>query len=438
LDVDTEVKSGSVATPPSQNVWRRQTPGASGWNCTAAPLAPRKYFMVSADCHAYEPAPYLSEYIEPEYAHRIPRVEVRDDGSQWLISEGNRPQRVKGPSRKGPSGKVEVEERRLSGAGGPGPVTGATPMDDEDVSRNVAGRTVEQRLVEQDADGVDIELIFPNKGLLCWATPDPVFATAMCRAWNRWAFDAFGGAGGWYGGRERPLASIAAGDIDGAIAEIQWAADNDVVGLCFGNSPIYGAKHWGNLEYNDPRFEPLWSLVEETGLPVTFHVSTGRDPRAVGGLGGAITNYVCHSMETTIEPLVQLITSGVFERHPNLQAGMVECGIGFIPWLTETMDHAYRAHHFWVSPRLADLPSVYFRRNCFATFQEDRAGLRNIEEDGFVDNVMWANDYPHHEGTWPHSKASIERQMGHLTEDSRAKILGLNAARVFKLSAPSR
>jgi predicted TIM-barrel fold metal-dependent hydrolase len=171
-------------------------------------------------------------------------------------------------------------------------------------------------------------------------------------------------------------------------------------------------------------------------LVITLHVSSGRDPRAVGGRGGAIINYVCHSMETTIEPLVQLITSGVFERHPNLQAGLVESGIGFVPWLIETMDHAYRAHHFWVRPVIPDLPSEYFRRNCFATFQEDHAGLATVEADGLVDNMLWANDYPHHEGLWPHSAAAIERMMGHLQEESRAKILGLNAARIFGLRVP--
>ena len=215
--------------------------------------------------------------------------------------------------------------------------------------------------------------------------------------------------------------------------EVRWAADHGFVGYSFGNSPIYGTKQWGNVEYNDPSFEPMWSLVEETGRPVTFHVSTGRDPRAVGGNGGAIINYVCHSMETTIEPLVQLITSGVFERHPNLRAGLVESGIGFLPWLLETMDYAYKAHHFWVRPVIPELPSTYFRSHCFATFQEDHAGLASAEEHDLVDTYLWANDYPHHEGSWPHSAASIERQMSGLSEASRAKILGENAQRIFRL-----
>jgi predicted TIM-barrel fold metal-dependent hydrolase len=177
----------------------------------------------------------------------------------------------------------------------------------------------------------------------------------------------------------------------------------------------------------------MWSLLEETGLVATFHVSTGRDPRAVGGAGGAIINYACHSMETTIEPLVQMIASGVFERHPGLHAGLVESGVGFVPWLLETLDHAARAHHFWVRPQLKELPSAYFRRNCFATFQDDPAGLRVVEAYDLTGNFLWANDYPHHEGSWPHSAEAIERNMGDLSDESRAKILGLNAARLFGL-----
>jgi predicted TIM-barrel fold metal-dependent hydrolase len=230
-----------------------------------------------------------------------------------------------------------------------------------------------------------------------------------------------------------PAALIAAGDQDGAMREIRWAVDHGFRAVCLGNEAVYGPKKYGKLEYNHPSFEPMWSLLEETGLVVTFHVSTGRDPRAVGGNGGAIVNYVCHSMETTIEPLVQMIASGVFERHPKLTAGLVESGIGFVPWLIETMDHAHRAHHFWVRPTLRELPSFYFRRNCFATFQDDAAGLLYAESLNLADNLLWANDYPHHEGSWPHSAETIERQMGHLSDASRAKILGENAARIFGL-----
>jgi predicted TIM-barrel fold metal-dependent hydrolase len=410
-----------------RNAWRSDSPGREGWTRSARPDDPEKLFMVSADCHAVEPPKAVAERIEPEFLDRIPRSETREDGSQWTITEGNRPALIK-PGQRSPTHQAQPSFERPEDTR-----HWTARMEPEDHLRNSTGKTMEVRLADQAADGVDVELVFPNKGLLNWATPDPVLADAMCRAWNRWAYDFHGGADGWYGGRSLPLACIASGDIELAMAEVRWAAEHRFVGLCLGNSPVYGPKTWGHLEYNDPSFEPLWALIEETGLPITFHVSTGRDPRAVGGNGGAIINYVCHSMETTIEPLVQLITSGVFERHPGLRAGIIESGIGFFPWLAETMDYAYRVHHFWVRPVIPELPSVYLRNHCFASFQEDHHGMATAEESGLVDCYQWANDYPHHEGSWPSSAASIERQMAGLSDVSRAQILGLNAARIFNL-----
>ena len=67
-------------------------------------------------------------------------------------------------------------------------------------------------------------------------------------------------------------------------------------------------------------------------MPVTFHVSTGRDPRAARKDGGAIINYVSHSLSPTIEPVANLCASGVIERFPKFSFAAIECGIGWVPW----------------------------------------------------------------------------------------------------------
>ncbi len=102
------------------------------------------------------------------------------------------------------------------------------------------------------------------------------------------------------------------------------------------------------------------------------------------------------------------------------------------------MDEAYKKHHMFVRPKLAKLPSEYFREHGFASFQEDLPGLLLARESDLVDCFLWANDYPHQEGTWPHSAAAIERTMSHLDDSERARILGLNAARLFKFEIPER
>ena len=62
--------------------------------------------------------------------------------------------------------------------------------------------------------------------------------------------------------------------------------------------------------------------------------------------------------------------------------------------------------------------------------------MTGVQTCVFRSNVLWANDYPHHEGTWPHSAAAIERTMSGISPDTRAKILGLNANRIFNFNLP--
>jgi predicted TIM-barrel fold metal-dependent hydrolase len=105
----------------------------------------------------------------------------------------------------------------------------------------------------------------------------------------------------------------------------------------------------------------IWARFVEADVPITFHVSTGKDPRTTRGLGGAVINYVVNSLSPTMEPLVNICASGVAERFPDLRFGSVEAGIGWLPWMLDAMDEAYQKHHFWVRPKLKALPSDYFR-----------------------------------------------------------------------------
>jgi hypothetical protein len=94
----------------SKNAWRIGSPGVEGWKRTARAGDPNKYFMVSADCHVTESLAFLNG-IEPRYRDRIPRVVENADGSQHLITEGNRPQLVRSATKGAPAEKREPYER---------------------------------------------------------------------------------------------------------------------------------------------------------------------------------------------------------------------------------------------------------------------------------------------------------------------------------------
>ena len=387
------------------NRWRLQTPGHQGWTRSARPDDPNKYFMVSADCHANEPGGLWHQRLDKKYSDRLPRIEVDEKGVKWLINEG-------------------YQRSRLLD----------NPLYGEDFIRNKAGADPVERLKDLDADGVDVEIVFPNKGLAMWATSDPLFAQAQIRVWNDWAADTYGP----YRDRILPMAAIATAELEGAIAEIKRVAKMGFKGLTLPCKPIFGAHDARHPNYNMRMFDPMWEVIQDCALPITFHVSTGRDPRAARKDGGAVINYVSHSLAPTIEPCANLCASGVLERYPGIKFAAIESGIGWVAWALGAMDEAYIKHHMWALPRLKMLPSEYFRAHGFASFQEDPAGLDLAEKHNLVNNFLWANDYPHHEGSWPHSAEAIERQMAHLSDESRAKILGLNGARLWNIEVRRR
>ena len=210
-----------MTTQMAKNAWRLETPGVEGWTRTARPGRPEQVLHGVGRLPRHRVARRSSSGSTAAYRDRIPHVETREDGAEFLITEGNRPQMVKPPNG---------HRRCRSSSPSSGPSTTATRssrMEDEDLLRVGAGRSRRatprrpgrRRRRRRDRSS-------PPTGLLCWATPDPVFAMAMCRAWNRWAVDQFGAHMLGDEPKILPMALIAAGDQEGAMREIEWAAEH--------------------------------------------------------------------------------------------------------------------------------------------------------------------------------------------------------------------
>ena len=79
------------------------------------------------------------------------------------------------------------------------------------------------------------------------------------------------------------------------------------------------------------------------------------------------------------------------------------------------------------------LPSHFFHRNVFLSFQEDGLGIRDREIIG-VDALMWGSDYPHTESTFPRSKEITARVLADVSPGDTEKILAGNVARMFGMN----
>ena len=351
------------------------------------------YKLISADSHVDEPLEMWQERLPEQFRHKAPHREVVD-GKVLEFRDGLRPRKV----------ELGMEE-----------------MAEDDLLRERAEREgwdPDYRIKAQDQDGVGAEVVYPNYGLELTASPDAAFQMAAAQTYNDWAEELFGPH------RERfaLAALIPVLDIDATVKEIYRVANLGLRSLFVPSKP--------SLPYNRPEYEPLWSAAEEVGLPLNFHISSGRDPRIERGPGGAIINYVMGALVDGIDVLTYLCSSGVVMRHPKLKFVIVESGIGWVAWNMLAMDEGYEKHHMWARPKLDMNPSGYFKRQGYVTFGEDAVGLANRNFTG-TDCLLWGNDYPHHEGTWPHSREAIDRQFVGVSEEDKRKIVSGNAAKLY-------
>ena len=196
------------------------------------------------------------------------------------------------------------------------------------------------------------------------------------------------------------------------------------------------------LPYSRPEYEPFWATVEEMRLPVAFHVFTRSEAKEketqLKDLGEQFSHgedliEMVLGMAEAMSPVSMLIASGVLQRHPELKFVLVECGIGWLAWFLYAMDEICHKRHMWQRPKLEMLPSEFFKRQGYITFGDDPIGLKNRDVTG-VDCLMWGSDYPHDEGTFPHSREVIGRIFGNISEDEKRKMVGGNAADLYGLS----
>jgi predicted TIM-barrel fold metal-dependent hydrolase len=185
--------------------------------------------------------------------------------------------------------------------------------------------------------------------------------------------------------------------------------------------------------YHDPRYDPIWAACQDLELPI--HVHSGAADREAYGEHVGI--YVAEVRWWSMRPLWFLLWSGVFERFPRLRFVVTECGAFWANDLLWTMDIVYDREHAakklgsQLTANLTMRPSEYFDRNCaIGASNTRRRELARRYEIG-VGNLMWGNDFPHPEGTWPHTKEWLRSQFWDIPVEETQRILGGNAAAVY-------
>jgi predicted TIM-barrel fold metal-dependent hydrolase len=190
----------------------------------------------------------------------------------------------------------------------------------------------------------------------------------------------------------------------------------------------------GLPDYWDARYDPLFAVIQETGLPICLHIglNTGldnlarRDPTPQKGI------FVPMVALSTAEALGMWVCAGVFEKFPRLKVVFVEPGVGWVAWWLYIVDDLVTRQGYEY-PALKELPSHYFRQNVYLTFIDEPDVLKYAHDRLGINNVMWSSDYPHPVSSWPRSQQVAHQMFADADPKDRELVLSGNAARVWNL-----
>ena len=191
----------------------------------------------------------------------------------------------------------------------------------------------------------------------------------------------------------------------------------------------------GQISFTHPDYNTFWATVQDADLSVTLHVGAdgGYSPvpksfyenkkKVPTHVEGDAPNDALAYMAIQYNAelfLSAMIFDGVLERFPKLRIGVVELGASWIISWMKHLDQSYKAFRkFQDLSQLKLLPSEYVLRQIKVTpFAGEDIGW--ILNSGGEDLLMFASDYPHHEGT-DDPIGRFERSMEGVNENQRSK-----------------
>ena len=378
-----------------------------------------RHVVISADTHCgaalHDYKPYLEKKYHEDFDEWAESVQAAERRTAEVFKDSDR-----SPLNVGVDGDPEV-----------------------DGDRNWSS---ERRLREQEADGVVAAVLFPNTQppfapAAASQFEAPPYSDDMVRRWaglqahNRWLLDFVSEAPE----RRAGIAQIFLGNVEASVAEIEWAAENGLRGgiLVPGAppdspfEPLYSAS-----------YRPIWAAAEACDMPLNHH-SGGATPNFGSHFPASLAMFMLEVSWWSQRALWHLMFSGVFERHPDLQWVNTETGTAWVPDTLEKLDSFYERMKYSkygseaifggiAVAQMSLRPSEYWQRQCHVGASFLRPTEIDVVRQIGIQNVMWGSDYPHVEGSHPHTDEHLRLTFGEMTEDEATTLLTTNAARLYK------
>lgn len=301
--------------------------------------------------------------------------------------------------------KTDVEGRTVVMRRGARFMTFTEPMFDPQI-----------RLRAMDEVGVAMQLLSYTCPNCYWA--DGKVAEEVARVMN----DHVAEVCGRWPDRFRGLASLPLQDVALALKELDRAIDQlGMVGLIV-------LANVDETPLDDPRFEPVWSALNERQLPVLLHPTVPPGVELLGMDQYALVPSVGFMIDTTLA-VARMISAGVFERYPSWPLIVSHAG-ATLPFIAGRLDQCHRFIPD-ARARISKPPSEYLKRLYYDTVTYDAEALLLAYKLAGPRQLLYGSDYPHTIGDMPGCAARIDALP--IPEAEKAMIRSGNARRIFKL-----
>jgi uncharacterized protein len=380
--------------------------------------------VIDADSHWTEPHDLFTRVAPARVRDRVPRVEEVEGIPTWVF-DGHVLGQATAAAVIGRDGRKESAD------------IGLNQWSIDDI--HVGAYDPKVRLEVLDECGIDAQIIFPSTIGLGGQDLGMVEDQDLCRLVIELYNDQMAEIQADSNDRLLPMPLMPAWDIDTCIAEAKRVGALGARGVNMTSDP----QDLGAPDLGDRAWDPFWETCTEHQLPVHFHI---------GASVTAMTFYGkypwdSHAMDTKLaicgsllfignaRVVTNLILSGMFDRHPDLKMVSVESGVGWVPFILETLDYEMSENAPTELAKLEKMPSEYFRSNLYATFwfENNRNKLPDLIDAVGEDSILFETDFPHPTCLYPNPLASVAAKMATLAPEVQKKIYGENARKLYRL-----
>ena len=381
----------------------------------------RQYKVFSGDGHIDLNPDVWRNRVAAKWRDRAPKRVKMPNGSDAVVVDGGKPNTI------GVTRSVRVAHKDLA--------------KQVPTFENSAGTgSPEQRLREQDQDGIEAEILFSQISFVLRQAKDDDLYLESVRAYNEFLAEEYMAVAP---DRLICMGTIPITGVEDAVRELEHCAKLGLRGVKLDRFP-------SGRGYPTAEDDKFWAAAVDLKMPLTNH----NDGKMGSGRGEPAfkydkepgedvhqrepMNYFFRFTNDAMTASIQMAFAGVWDRFPALEMYWAETMIGWFEYGLWQVDDHYRRympmiHENWGLRYLERKPSEYLKERTYWGFLHDPVGIRRRDCIGY-DKLMWGTDFAHAASEWPNSIKLMEQDFADVPENEKRAMLVDNCVKYFHLN----